>query len=132
MKLLILIFLKIFANSVLYHKIVVDDPTAKCLDGSQGVYYLSKGDPQKVLVHLQGGAWCGDIDPTKTLYKCYERSKTVLGSSKDYPDKMEFNEGILSDQPSNIFKGWTRAHFRYCDGSGHQGTRTLPVRFKDA
>ena len=84
MKLLILIFLKIFANSVLYHKIVLDDPTAKCLDGSQGAYYIWPGDPKKVLLFFEGGGWCGSDDLSSTIESCYQRSKTDLGSSTGY------------------------------------------------
>ena len=29
-------------------------PRAKCLDGSQGGYYISKGDPNVVVIHFEG------------------------------------------------------------------------------
>jgi len=47
------------------------------------------------LIYFEGGSWCGDITYDYTLNHCAERSKTDLGSSNDYADKMEF-DGILS------------------------------------
>jgi hypothetical protein len=43
--------------------ILLDNPHAKCLDGSQGAYYISKsGDPKKFYLYFEGGGWCGDKD----------------------------------------------------------------------
>jgi len=33
-------------------------------------------------------------------------------------------QGLLSDEAGNYFKSWTKVYLKYCDGSGHQGTRT--------
>lgn len=35
-----------------YNKVVLDDPEAKCLDGSPGAYYIYQGDPAKVLIFI--------------------------------------------------------------------------------
>ena len=55
-------------------------PTARCLDGSPGAYYLRKGTPgNKTWVFmLEGGGLCSHKDD------CTERSTTDLGSSKNY------------------------------------------------
>ncbi len=67
-----------------YDLILLDDPSAKCLDGSQAGYYVSRGgDPNKLLVYFEGGGWCGDKDSATTLENCYQRSRKY-GSSKMY------------------------------------------------
>jgi hypothetical protein len=38
--------------------------------------------------------------------------------------------GILSDVPQNYFKDWNIAHLKYCDGTGHQGSKKDPVSYK--
>jgi hypothetical protein len=39
--------------------------------------------------------------------------------------------GILSADPTKnpAFYDWTRVFLRYCDGSGHQGTRSPPLNY---
>ena len=124
MKIVLLLALIYLAYSALdYTRVNITDPNAKCLDGSQSVYYYSQGDPSKVLMFLAGGGWCGDNTVSSTLENCYMRSKTDLGSSTKYPSSMTFSSGILSDDKDNYFNNWTRIYLTYCDGSGHQGSR---------
>lgn len=133
LKALILATLVIFASSALvYQKVVLEDKQALCLDGTQGAYYIWKGDPAKVLMFFEGGGWCGDNDFSSTLENCYQRSKSDLGSSAKYGATQSFGEGILSDDANNIFRNWTRIFLKYCDGSGHQGTKSSPVLYKGA
>jgi O-palmitoleoyl-L-serine hydrolase len=119
-------------GSLTYQKVVLNDVDAKCLDGSQGAYYIWQGDPKKVLLFLEGGGWCGDNDLASTTENCYQRSKTDLGSSTGYRPTQDFGSGILSDNQFNYFNNWTRIFFKYCDGSGHQGTRSQPILYKGA
>ncbi len=73
------------------------DPSAKCLDGSQGAYYISRdGDPDKFLLWFEGGGWCGDKDEDSTLRGCYYRTKTPVGSSNEYRQKEILSEGFSS------------------------------------
>lgn len=68
MKLLIIIaILSLTYSSLLYQKVVLDDPNAKCLDGSPGAYFVSKGDSSKILIFIEGGGWCGDNDLSSTI-----------------------------------------------------------------
>ena len=60
------------------------------------------------------------------------RSKTDLGSSTKYSDSIKFTNGILSDDKDNYFNNWTRIFLKYCDGSGHQGSRKDPILYKGA
>lgn len=64
----ILSALLILANSHLtYDKVILNNPQALCLDGSRGAFYLSRGDPAKVLMFFEGGGWCGDNDLPSTI-----------------------------------------------------------------
>lgn len=38
----------------------------------------------------------------------------------------------MSNANENNFKNMTRVYLKYCDGSGHQGTRKEPLSYKDA
>ncbi len=53
-----------------------------------------------------------------------------MGGSTKYPQTISFRDGILSDDSKNFFRNWTRVYLKYCDGSGHQGTRSNPVLYK--
>jgi O-palmitoleoyl-L-serine hydrolase len=130
---LLLAFLVAFAAaSLVYQKVVVEDAEAKCLDGSQAAYYIYQGDPAKVLIFIEGGGWCGDNDLASTTENCYKRSKTDLGSSTGYQPTQTFGSGILSDHSDNYFNGWTRVFLKYCDGSGHQGSKKDAINYKGA
>lgn len=133
MKILILLgLICIVYSSLTYQKVVVDNADAKCLDGSQSAYYISQGDQDKVLIFIEGGGWCGDNDLASTYENCYQRSKSALGSSTSYGPTQTFSNGILSDDKDNYFKSWTKVFLKYCDGSGHQGSRALPILYKGA
>lgn len=68
MKILLLATIIAIASAALvYQKVTLDDPQAKCLDGSQAAYYIWQGDPKKVLIFIEGGGWCGDNDLPSTL-----------------------------------------------------------------
>lgn len=66
------------------------------------------------------------------MESCYQRSKGALGSSKNYTDTVSFSEGILSNSAKNDFNEATKVFLKYCDGSGHQGTKSTPISYKDA
>jgi len=131
---LALLFLATMTTSQngLFHKVIVNDKDALCLDGTFGAYYLYQGkSTTKFIIYFEGGAWCGDKDLASTTESCYQRSKTDLGSTKNYPDTYTINDGILSDNPKSSFADYTKVFFKYCDGSGHQGTKTAPIAYKD-
>lgn len=71
---------------------------------------------------------------SNTLESCYSRSNSNLGSSANYSASIDStNMGILSADPTHnpAYHDWTRVFLKYCDGSGHQGTRSLPLTYKD-
>jgi hypothetical protein len=110
--------------------------SAKCLDGSPyGVNYAKgyESGKNKVIISFWGGGWCSGRD-TKTFYEdCINRSKTVLGSSKNWDDHAYYEGGFLGGEPNqNInFYNWNRFEFPYCDGTGHQGHITDPIKIRN-
>lgn len=49
-------------------RVLVQDPMARCLDGSPGAYYYEKGvDSTTIVLYFEGGGWCGDKDLAATL-----------------------------------------------------------------
>lgn len=42
-----------------------------------------------------------------------------------------FIYGIMAEEDNNQFKDWTRVYIRYCTGTGHQGYRKDPIKYKD-
>ena len=55
-----------------------------------------------------------------------------MGSSSSYPPTLTQSTGLLSDQDDSFFKDWTKVYLKYCDGTGHQGTRSNPLSYKGA
>jgi len=49
------------------------------------------------MIYFNGGGFCKGLTVADTLESCYKRSKTDLGSTKDSPSTMNFdNDGLLS------------------------------------
>lgn len=113
------------------NKVLVDEPEALCLDGTQAAYYVHQADRTKFVLSFEGGGWCGNSGGVaQTLESCYQRSKGALGSSSSYTPTISFSEGILSDNQQNMFRNWTIIHLKYCDGTGHQGYKKDPIDYK--
>lgn len=53
-----------------------------------------------------------------------------LGSSNSYPSSIAFSEGMLSNNTQNSFASSTKIFLKYCDGSGHQGSKNAPISYK--
>lgn len=92
---------------------------AMCLDGSPPGYYFRKGSgegAQKWVLHLMGGGWC------TTTADCYNRSLTIYGSSKQWPESHELF-GLFSDNSTvnPDFYNWNEAFLMYCDGGSFAG-----------
>jgi len=108
-------------------------PLAKCLDGTQGVYYVRGPKTKKVVIHLQGGGWCtpGGIGPCRQGKRCVGRSSGELGSTKRDGGaymKNRYRQGWYStDRNINPFFDWTMVYIRYCDGASFSGRRQSPL-----
>jgi hypothetical protein len=108
----------------------IKNSEARCLDGSPYGFYLREGDPNRVLVHFEGGGSCGDLTTQQALLNCLERSKSGLGSSYVWPLELSYPKdsslGEFIDNPN--FSNWTIAFLPYCDGTLHHGYLARPVR----
>jgi hypothetical protein len=63
------------------------DPEAKCLDGSPPIYYIHQGrEKSNFIIWFYGGGFFGAEDMSSTLESAYQRSKTLLGSSLEWPE----------------------------------------------
>jgi hypothetical protein len=80
-------------------------PMARCLDGSPAGYYTgpAAAEPDRFLLHLQGGGWCTSYDD------CAARAGTHYGSSAAWtrsgpcPDAQ--NPACWGDSPSGTPDG---------------------------
>jgi hypothetical protein len=107
--------------------VTLDDPRAKCLDGSSAAYYISQ-PPASVaarstgffLVH-QGGGWCQNVS------ECAERAQTHLGSSVNYTaslDLMTMETHVFFSRNATLnplTADWTHVYLPYCDGASFAG-----------
>ena len=124
---------------------LLDDPLARCIDGSPGAFYLgpapSPSSNTRWVGHLQGGGWCTSLDD------CAARAFTHYGSSSKWtragecPD--EANPACWGDSPSGlpdglaslnasvspIFAGAQHVVFPYCDGASFSGSLLAPVPY---
>lgn len=57
-------------------------------------YYILFTRLPKFYIHHQGGGWCESLD------SCLGRSKTDLGSSKNYPATASLGSGYFSSDPT--------------------------------
>ena len=117
------------------YKLVIHntDPNAKCLDGTSPALYLHEGgDLKHFLVFFVGGGFCAGPTTEAVVEDCYQRSKTDLGSSKNYQSEIISPGGYLSTDPSiSKFANWTKVVIMYCDGAQHQGHVNEPLSYKD-
>ena len=117
-------------------------PRARCLDGTQGGYYIGPTpatDSSVFLIHLQGGGWCTSLDD------CAARAGTHYGSSRSWtsgecPDAQ--NMACWADNPTGVpaglgspnatesplFANAVHIWVPYCDGASLSGDAT-PIPF---
>lgn len=90
------------------------DQQAICLGGTNYQVNLRRGDTNKVLLYLEGGGACWD------LQTCWQTplAKQTAGSAQGV--------GILEpDNPANPFAGWNVVYASYCDGSVYSGNNVV-------
>jgi hypothetical protein len=99
---------------------------AVCLDGTAAGFYYSAAtatdSKNKWQLYFTGGGWCyNELD-------CWGRSKTTLGSSKNWANTSSIG-GLMSDDCSvnPDFCTWNRVQMAYCDGNSFSGNRDDPI-----
>ena len=101
-----------------------------CLDGTPGMYYHRPGTgsgSHKWFIYHQGGGWC------TSLQNCMGRSKTDLGSSRNYPSNISATGGFFSMDPSfnPLMYNWNMVYFKYCDGNSFSGNNSTATTLYD-
>ncbi|MCL4557607.1 MAG: pectinacetylesterase family protein [Deltaproteobacteria bacterium] len=88
------------------------DPSspARCFNGKQYIVSLHRGDPQKVMLYLEGGGACWDYST------CYSMSMAKSSANPAVP--MGF---LDTTNPSNPFKDYSIIYASYCDASVWSG-----------
>lgn len=130
---LLLLFLPtiLAQNFTLIH---LNDPAAKCLDGSTPAFYFHPGtEADKFLIFFESGGLCRGDGLADMIEYCYKRSFTNLGSSLNYPESRSFDDWafLTPDERYNPFHTWNRVFIPYCDGTLHTGSRLDAVKYKD-
>ena len=123
------------APALQWRRVNLDAAAAKgavCIDGSPGVFYIrttnangtAPANPNKWVLFMEGGGW------TFSDHASVGRSKTDLGSSKNYPPGEHFDPGY---EGSYMFQhapydDATIVYNKYCDGGSWTGALSNPPR----
>jgi hypothetical protein len=87
-------------------------PDVKCLDGSPAGFYVDRTFSTKWVMWLQGGGVCSSAE------HCEQRSKSLIGSSKNWAKDYTPKEEILQ-QDTNVnpdFANFNHIYVPYCSG----------------
>ena len=127
-----------------YEEIEARNNKAKCIDGSNYKFLLSKGKnngKKSFYIHFEMGGFCGDdnYSPDNSnapLVSCLERTKTSLGSNKFSFIYRYFNIYISRFLTScklfnPMFYNWNKIYIKYCDGSLHLGNVEQPIIYNN-
>lgn len=103
---------------------------AVCLDGSDAGFYFEASPTNlaqnKWQIFFEGGGWC------YSEQDCLNRSKTDLGSSKNWPETTTNGGMMSSDCDINPdFCNFNRVYLKYCDGNSFSGNRDEPMMVND-
>jgi len=103
-------------------RMAVNDPDARCLDGTPYYYYISVGSAStRFYIYHQGGGWCQDLD------ECAGRAKTALGSSSTWGATQDMGADMSRDPTVNaLMNNFTYVYLPYCDGGSFSGDATSP------
>ena len=93
-----------------------------CATGTPYRFHVRAGDPDKVMIFLNGGGacWSGDLCDLATEPTPY----TPL-SEMDANDPRLMGGAFDADNPANPFAGWTQVFVPYCTGDAHLGARDV-------
>ncbi|EAR95937.2 pectinacetylesterase family protein (macronuclear) [Tetrahymena thermophila SB210] len=99
---------------------IIDTPeNARCLDGSKpGIYYRPGEHKRNTLIYLEGVGNCAGHTVDDILENCYQRSFTLIGSSKYRPSFFNESEieGIFRED-DKTFGRWNLLIIPTCEGN---------------
>lgn len=94
-------------------------PGTSCSTGGPYFFFVRPGDPQRLLIHFQGGGACWNG------VNCDTRQRPTFDPSVDDNDQPK-QAGIFDvANPQNPFKDFTMVFVSYCTGDAHLGNRVV-------
>jgi hypothetical protein len=89
-----------------------------CIAGTPYAVFTKAGDPDKLLIFLQGGGACW-----QDFYNCNILALSVpgVGNGQEPPKNPPFPGIFDSDNPDNPFADYSIVYMPYCDGSAFGG-----------
>lgn len=89
-----------------------------CATGTPFRFHVRSGDPERVMVFLNGGGacWSGDLCDVKT-----EPTPYTPFAEMDSNNPALLNGVFDEANPANPFAGWTQVFVPYCTGDSHLG-----------
>ena len=115
---LVLLFALALAQGLEAFWKAVEVPGGVCADGSPYRFYVSPGDPRKVVVDFQGGGACWDQATCGPESRTYRKRVDV--------QELYLAQGIYNRMSvANPFFGWTHVFVPYCTGDLHVGRATV-------
>lgn len=115
---LVLLFALALAQGLEAFWKAVEVPGGVCSDGSPYRFYVSPGDPRKVVIDFQGGGACWDQATCGPESRTYRKRVDV--------QELYLAQGIYNRMSvANPFFGWTHVFVPYCTGDLHVGRATV-------
>ncbi|WP_213268409.1 pectin acetylesterase-family hydrolase [Hyphomonas sp.] len=91
-----------------------------CATGTPFRFHVRQGDPERVMIFLNGGGacWSGDLCDLATEPTPYT---PFADMESNQPDQLD---GVFDNRAAgNPFAGWTQVFVPYCTGDAHLGAR---------
>ena len=115
---LVLLFALALAQGLEAFWKAVEVPGGVCADGSPYRFYVSPGDPRKVVVDFEGGGACWEQATCGPESGTYRKRVDV--------QELYLAQGIYNRMSvANPFFGWTHVFVPYCTGDLHVGRATV-------
>lgn len=115
---LVLLFALALAQGLEAFWKAVEVPGGVCSDGSPYRFYVSPGDPKKLLLDFQGGGACWDAATCGPESRTYRKRVDI--------QELGLAQGIYNRiSVANPFYGWTHVFIPYCTGDLHVGRATV-------
>eukprot|EP01084_Bolivina_argentea_P255850 430488_1 len=108
------------------------DTHARCVDGSQYMFYFRNGFGDgiaKYQIYLQGGGWCTSYS---SCYNIASNPKHYTGSSLGYTPYAWYSADYLDNNKTNnpLMYNWNTIWMIYCDGSSFTGNNMTIYNYK--
>ena len=114
-------------HSVCAPSLNATDCPALCPDASPPVYYFRLADPERLIIWLQGGGFCG----THVVKGCFwgpcDNFRWSTSWTQPQYNVNDHHQGRFLLRSDGPFADWSMAYVIYCDGASFSGNRSRPV-----